>query len=457
MKRPLLTGLVALACLATGFAPTARADVKLPSVIGSHMVLQRDKPIPIWGWADPGEQVSVQLGENTTKTKADPRGNWKVTLPPMKADGKEHTLTVSGFNKIELKDILIGEVWIGSGQSNMQWPLSATHGAKEAIAAAAHPGIRLFQVQNIRARVPLPDLPYTNVPITWQTCTPKTVPTFSAVLYYFGERLHKELGVPIGLINSSWGGSPIEQWTITEREPHMHNGMIAPLQPLAIRGITWYQGESNVANGFKYRDKMEALIRGWRKTWGEEMPFYFVQIAPFNGAFYGERRLPLLWEAQAATLAIPHTGMAGTTDLVDDISDIHPRNKKDVGDRLALWALAKDYGKKDIEYSGPLYKDLKVEGDKVRVSFSHTAGGLKSADGKPLTDFEIAGEDGKFVPAEAQIDGETVVVQAKDLKSPTQVRFGWTNTARPNLANKAGLPASPFRSKDWKGASASVK
>ncbi|MBI1915429.1 MAG: sialate O-acetylesterase [Planctomycetes bacterium] len=426
MKRPLLSGLVALACLATGLAPVSRADVKLPSVLGSHMVLQRDKMLPIWGWADPDEEVTVRLGENTARTKADAKGSWKVTLAPMKADGKEHTL----------------------GQSNMEMSLAGTHGAKEAIAAADHPEIRLFHVPRVQTKEPAKD-----VKASWGACKPGTVGRFSAALYYFGQRIHKEVGVPVGLINSSVGGSPIEPWTVTGTQSGgMHNGMIAPLQPFPIRGIIWYQGESNVSNGLKYRDKKEALIRGWRKVWGEDMPFYFVQIAPWSG--YGKGLLPPLWEAQAATLEIPHTGMAGTTDLVDDIKDIHPRNKKDVGHRLALWALAKDYGKKDIEYSGPLYKGIKVDGSRVRVSFSHTAGGLKAADGKPLTDFEIAGEDGKFVPAEADIDGETVIVHAKDLKTPTQVRFGWNNTARPNLANKAGLPASPFQSKDWKGSSA---
>jgi sialate O-acetylesterase len=455
MKRLLLSGFLAVSWLLVGLAHDARADVKLPSVIGSHMVLQRDKPLPIWGWADPGEDVTVQLGENKASTKADAKGNWKVTLPSMKADGKEHTLTVTGNNnKIELKDILIGEVWIGSGQSNMQWSLAATHGAKEAIAAADHPQIRLFQVPLIKTSSPVRDVPFADTPITWKRCTPATVPDFSAVLYYFGQRLQKELQVPVGLINSSWGGSPIEQWTLGHKqpEPEMHNGMIAPLQPFALRGIVWYQGESNVANGLKYRDKKEALIRGWRKTWGEEMPFYFVQIAPFSG--YRPDTLPPLWEGQAASLKIPRTGMVVTTDLVDDIKDIHPRNKKDVGYRLALWALAKDYGKKDVVYTGPLYKSMKIEGNKVRLSFAHLGGGLRSADGKALSDFEIAGTDGKFVPAEATIDGDTVVVSAKGVDAPAQVRFGWHNTARPNLANKEGLPASPFQTDNWQGGTA---
>jgi sialate O-acetylesterase len=226
--------------------------------------------------------------------------------------------------------------------------------------------------------------------------------------------------------------------------------MIAPLQPFAIRGVVWYQGESNVfgKNRLAYYGKMKDLIAGWRKVWGEAMPFYFVQIAPWDG--YPADELPPLWEAQAASLKVPHTGMAVTTDLVDNIKDIHPVNKKDVGDRLALWALAKTYGKKDLVYSGPLYKSMKVEGSKVRLQFAHAAG-LKTRDGKPPTEFEVAGPDGKFVPAEAVIDGDEVVVSAKGVDTPAQVRFGWRMTANPNLVNKEGLPASPFQTKDWQG------
>ena len=229
----------------------------------------------------------------------------------------------------------------------------------------------------------------------------------------------------------------------------MYNGMIAPVKPFAIRGAIWYQGETNCGNGLKYYDKMKALIEGWRKVWGYDFPFYFVQIAPFSG--YEPGNLPRLWEAQVASLKIPGTGMAVTTDIVDNVTDIHPRNKLDVGNRLALWALAKEYGKKDIVYSGPLYKSMKIEGSKIRLSFAHVGGGLKSRDGKPLSEFEIAGADGKFVPAEAAIDGDTVVVQSKEVATPTQARFGWRNVANPNLVNKEGLPASAFKTDNWQG------
>ena len=449
MRRLILSGLVACSLCVLAGTPV-RADIKLPSVVGDHMVLQRDKPLPVWGWADPKEEVTVEFGGSKVSTTADGQGNWKVTLPAMKANGKPQTLTVSGKNKIELKDILLGEVWVGSGQSNMEWSVRGSKGGKEAIESANHPEIRLFHVPKVQARMPAKD-----VRASWKVCTPQSVPNFSGVLYFFGLKLHKTLGVPVGLINSSWGGSAIQPWTVGEKQNGgMYNAMIAPLQPFAIRGVIWYQGESNMREGMKYRDRMEALIVGWRKAWGQELPFGFVQIAPFAG--YGkDNKLPELWEAQAASLKIPGTGMVVITDLVDNIRDIHPQNKKDVGDRLARWALATVYSKKDktkdLVYSGPMYKSMKVEGNKIRLNFAHTGGGLASRDGKPLSEFEIAGEDGKFVPAEGTIEGNSVVVQAKGVDKPTQARFGWRDTANPNLMNKEGLPASPFRTKDWKG------
>jgi sialate O-acetylesterase len=452
--------------LATSSVPEVRADVKLPKVLSSHMVLQCQRPLPIWGWADPGERVTVKLDEATATAEADAKGNWKVVLPAAKADGKSHRMTVSGKNRIELDDILIGEVWIGSGQSNMEFSLWGSTGGKEAVAAANCPQIRLLHVEKVQTPQPAKDIVVFNGPKVknqpapppatgpaWKVCTPKTVPLFSAVLYYFGQRLHKDLDVPVGLINSSWGGSPIEAWIASgTKNGGMYNGMIAPVKPFAIRGAIWYQGESNVNNktGPTYADKMKALIGGWRRVWGYEFPFYFVEIAPWSGR-YEPGRLPALWEFQAESLKIPGTGMAVTTDLVDDLKNIHPKNKFDVGNRLALWALAKDYGRKDLVYSGPLYQSMKVEGSKIRLSFAHAGGGLKSRDGKPLSEFEIAGADGKFVPAEAGIDGHTVVVQASEVGAPTQVRFGWRNESHPNLVNKIGLPASPFQTNHWQG------
>ncbi len=444
--RNCLLSMLALMLVAVAVAPAA---VTLPTVIDSHMVLQRDVPLPIWGSAEPGEEVTVQLDNNkAAATKADDEGNWKVVLPAMKADGAKHRLTITASNTIKLEDILIGEVWVGSGQSNMEWQLRSSHGAPEAIATANHPEIRLFHVPKVQAPAPAK-----GVKAQWKLCTPENVPNFSAVLYFFGRRIHADVKVPVGLINSSWGGSPIEPWTVTDAgSGGMYNGMIAPLQPFAVRGAIWYQGETNCLqkNGLAYYDKKKDLIEGWRKTWGQGLPFYFVQIAPWSGR-YEPGQLPALWEAQVATLKIPQTGMAVVTDLVDNIADIHPRNKLDVGNRLALWALAKDYGQDDLVYSGPLFESMQVEGNKIRVRFAHVGDGLKSRDGKPLTEFQIAGADGKFVPAEAQIDGDAIVVSAEGVSSPTQVRFGWHKTANPNLTNTEGLPASPFQTNNWQG------
>jgi sialate O-acetylesterase len=427
-----------------------RADVKLPAVISNHMVLQRDQPLAIWGWADPGEEITVQFERQQQTTKANDQGTWRVTLRPVKADGKAHKMTIKGKNTIDLDDILIGEVWLGSGQSNMEQSINGSYGAEETKLGADLPQVRLFHVAQ---HVSKPE-PQKDVNAKWQVSGPNTIGNVSAVLYYFGVKLHKDLDVPVGIISSSWGGSPIEPWIVKGKSSGgMYNGMIAPVQPFALRGVLWYQGESNVGQGMKYAEKMKDLIEGWRTVWGQDFPFYFVQIAPWSGYKGG---LPELWEAQVASLKVPKTGMVVVTDLVDDIKDIHPRNKKDVGERLERWALALTYGKKGVVYSGPLYKSMKVEGNKIRLTFAHAAEGLKSRDDKELTEFEIAGDDGKFVPAQAVIDGKTVVVSAAEVANPTQVRFGWRSIANPNLVNSAGLPASPFRTANWQGGTADV-
>jgi sialate O-acetylesterase len=391
------------------------------------MVLQRNAPIIIWGWANPGERVTVSLAGKEKKARANGKGDWGVRFAKRKADGKPLSITITGQNTIELEDILIGDVWLGSGQSNMEWHLKSTHDAGSAIAAATDSKIRLFSVPKVQARTPAKD-----VNAKWQVCSPHTAGTFSGVLYHFGRRLRKDVDVPFGLINSSWSGSAIEPWTVAGRHSGaMYNGMIAPLRPLVIRGVIWYQGETNVLqkNGMAYFDKQKALIDGWRRAWKRYLPFYYVQIAPYSG--YGPGQLPALWEAQVACLKL---------------------KKRDVGERLALWALAKTYGKKDLVYSGPLFKGVKAErGGKLRVFFAHVGGGLKSRGGAPLNEFQVAGKDSKFVKATAVIDGDTVVVEAEGVAKPQQVRFGWHKVANPNLMNAEGLPASPFQSRGWKG------
>lgn len=496
-------------------ASTARADIRLPAVVGDHMVLQRDLPLPIWGWADPGEEISITFGEAKARATADASGKWRVTLPATKA-GKALEMTLVGKNTIKLVDILMGEVWLGSGQSNMQWSVQLSTNAAEEIAAANYPDIRLFSVPLVPS-----GRPAANVNAQWVACTPDTIKNFSAVLYFFGRELHKDLKVPIGLINTSWGGTRIEPWTppegfasqselnselewINARKADyqtalsaalaqyrswiesaekakaagqempdppaapahplnsngvstgLYNGMIHPLVPFAIRGALWYQGEANVGQGMQYNTRMKALIQGWRTVWGQgDFPFLFVQLAPFD---YGgvPTRLPELWEAQTATLAFPNTGMAVTTDVVASLKDIHPPNKQDVGKRLALWALANTYNQSDKVYSGPLYESFVVEPGQIRLKFKHANGGLASRDAKPLSWFSIAAADKKFVPAEAVIDGESVVVRSPSVGVPAAVRFGWHQLANPNLTNKAGLPASPFRTDTWSDATAAA-
>jgi sialate O-acetylesterase len=436
---------------AVGATLPASADVKLPSIFGSHMVLQRDAPLHLWGTADAGEKIAVKFGGRTFATTAEDDGTWMLGLPTLKADGgKAHTMIVKGNNEIVLDDILIGDVWIGSGQSNMEWHLRSTEQSKDFIAKADHPKVRLFHIPKKQT-----DRPATDVNATWKLCTPASVPTFSAVLYHFGRVVHEDQKIPLGLINSSWGGSPIEPWIVTEKgSGKMYNGMIAPITDFPVTGTIWYQGETNVINknGLAYTGKMKDLIEGWRSVFDNEgMPFYYVQIAPWDNGRYAEGQLPALWEAQTATLKLPNTGMAVTTDIVHNLKDIHPQNKRDVGDRLARWALAKHYKKKGVVYSGPIYKAMKVEGSKIKIAFAHTEGGLRSRDGNDLNEFKIAGADGNFVDAEAKIAGKLVVVSAEGVKTPTQVRFGWHRVAQPNLINAEGLPASPFQTEKWTG------
>ncbi len=465
--------LVAMAMVFAGGA-SAWAELKLPAIFSDHMVLQREKPIPVWGWDEPGTEVTVTLGDQSVKAQADAQGRWKATLPARVAGGPLE-LTVKGTSEKAFRDVLIGEVWICSGQSNMEWPVAAAMNAKEEIASANYPRIRHIKIPHTPAATPQDDVKTAG----WQVCSPKTVGGFTAVGYFYGRNLLQQLDCPIGLIGSNWGGTRIEPWTppvgfqsvpalkeiadkldeYPTRRPNgsivhqsplaLYNGMIHPLIPYAVRGAIWYQGESNNGEGMLYYEKMKALISGWRKVWNEpELPFYYVQLAPFR---YGRRSpldLPGIWEAQLKTLSVPHTGMAVTVDI-GNVKDIHPRNKQEVGRRLALWALAKTYGKPIAVYSGPLYRKMKVEGNKIRIFFDHTGSGLASRDGKPLTWFTIAGADKKFVEAKAVIDGDTVVVSSEEVAKPVAVRFGWHDTAEPNLSNKEGLPASPFRTDQW--------
>lgn len=653
---------------------------RMACIFTDHMVLQRDQPLPVWGWAAPGRAVTIEVGPHFARTRTNAEGRWRLTLPSLESGKGPLTMTVkAGDETIRLIDILVGEVWLCSGQSNMEMSVHESAEAKTEIKAANHPSIRLF---NIPRPAAMASDPQDDVVGQWQACSPETIGDFSAVGYYFGREIHQSINVPVGLISASWGGTIIETWTrheeisrlpgMTERiadaqdihrdptvvpqdmtasekraaEIHLadfkskaeyklafkasqelaarsrqafnearandalahkmtrpdldlsswkimeipnrwgeaglpdfrgmvwfrktidvpsswagkhlvlhldriyegdvtwfngeqvgatiianyskqrvysipanliktgdntitvrvvdtfrprgmsgkadamalcvagseetdriglagpwyyksgvqlraslsypddhvnlptllYNTMIHPLVPFAIRGITWYQGEQNHGDGMLYFDKMQALIQSWRNVFlRPDAPFYFVQIAPYRyGGNMVEYTLPELWEAQTAAMDIPHTGMAVISDI-GHINWLHPSNKQGVGKRLALWALAKDYGREDLVYSGPLYKSMAIEGSKIRLSFNYTGSGLVSRDAKPLDWFEIAGEDGKFVKAQALIDGHTVVVSSDAIVKPTAARFAWHQVAVPNLMNKEGLPAGPFR------------
>jgi len=646
-------------------AVPARADVRLPAIFGDDMVVQRDMPLPVWGWADPGERVTVRLSDASAITTADADGNWHVVLPPRRAGGPFH-LIAEGANAITCSNVMVGDVWLCSGQSNMAWPVSAADNAEEEIADAEHRKIRLFTVNRRVSTEPLSD-----VTGQWKVCKPQTVGDFSAVGYFFGRDLHKELGVPIGLINSSWGGTVAEAWTsrqalaaheelrpILERsdlvlvdypramaqyerkvaewearvyfadpgnkgfgmgwaapeaetadwqpmdlpgywedaglmidgvvwfrkevqippdwagkdltlslgaiddcdttyfngvqvgatgldtseywqvprrytvpkelvkagraviavrvydrwlnggfagvasdmtlaplgggtplslagrwlykvevsrpQPEqaiprpqpplgpgspnspagLYNAMIRPLVPFAIKGVIWYQGESNAARAYQYRTLFPTMIRDWRRAWGQgDFPFLFVQLANFMAA----QQQPVedsawaeLREAQLMALSLPKTGMAVTIDI-GEADNIHPKDKQTVGARLALAARAVAYGE-DIVHCGPIYQSMKVEDGKAILSFTHVGSGLIARDGEPLKGFAICGADKKFVWADAQISGNQVIVSSPDVAQPVAVRYGWANNPVCNLYNAEGLPASPFRTDDWPGA-----
>ncbi len=629
------------------------ASLQLPKILGDHMVLQQKSFAKIWGWAGPEQVVKVTTSwnEKTYRVVADQEGNWEVSVATGKAGGP-YTVSIEADVTRVLKDILLGEVWICSGQSNMEWQLRRAETAAEEIPLASFPEIRLFTVEKNIATRPNKDLNG-----SWELCNPESAVNFSAVGYFFGKMLHQELGVPVGLVNTSWGGTPSESWTSREtlstfgdfdqqleelygstdedmEKAHkeqfrmekmiknqqdfenkenigfkegwmnadfddsswdqttcpaewssleeigmlegvvwmrkwitlpfqwkgkaltlelgpvdemdmtyingievgtsrniadwntpriyqvpaselsngqlllsirivntnaqggligkpeqlkiypsenseekpvllagqwkykiayafpevpmvfnshtpsvLYNGMLYPLKNMAIKGAIWYQGESNQTRAMQYRTIFPGMIEDWRATWNQgAFPFYFVQIAPYN--YGGEQTSVELREAQFLTLSkVKHTGMAVTMDIGNP-DDIHPTNKRDVGKRLALWALAKDYGK-DVVYSGPLYREQTIEDNKIRIHFSFTGSGLE-ARGGPLTHFEIAGEDQVYHPADAVIDGETVVVSAAKVTSPVAVRYAWSNTAEPNLSNEEGLPASSFCTDSWK-------
>jgi sialate O-acetylesterase len=479
---------VLAAIVALSSAHLAHADVRLPSIIAEGMVLQQGMATPIWGWAEAGEKVTVSFAGKSKSTKTDDEGKWMVKLDAMKASSKGKILKIRGKNTLSVAHVVVGEVWICSGQSNMEWNVGGTLNGKEEIAKANYPLIRLFNVPgHITSHTPKEQCPG-----KWQACSPQTVGRFSAVGYFFGRRLHQELKVPIGLVGSNWGGTRIEPWISLDgfksvpelkqqadqveamrnsTEPQkvgggtpsaIYNAMIHPLAPYAMRGGIWYQGESNGREGISYHHKKMALINGWRKLFNPDLAFYWVQLADFQKASdkpEGGDGWAKLREAQRTSLQIPNTGMAVIHDI-GDAKDIHPRNKQDVGWRLAQWALHQNYGKKIVP-AGPLYKSLKIEGNKIRLSFDHVGKGLmvgaKSGlnptteeKGGKLGRFAVAGDDKQWHWADAVIDGENVVISSPSVAKPVAVRYGYTMNPRgANLYNKEGNPASPFRTHSW--------
>ncbi|HEY3328645.1 MAG TPA: sialate O-acetylesterase [Capsulimonadaceae bacterium] len=543
--KKLIPGLTAL--LVTLAVPgIGNAAITPGSLFTDNAVLQQKIPVPVWGTADPNEPIVVTINGQTAKTTADDKGAWTVKLKPIPAGGP-YTLTITGTpaDTVTLNNILVGEVWICGGQSNMQYPVKGFIPGSlttDAIAKATDPMIHFVNVSNT-----IGITPQTSVKGNWQEANPNTVGNLSAVGYFFGRDLRKALGVPIGLIHDNWGGTPAEAWTSKEaldavpdlkhyvdeeasyttrypkmvedfdarmvtynadkakfdaavadaktngtpvptnapRKPnmpnayerwpsgagHLYNGMIAPIAGYGIKGTIWYQGEANGGRGWEYKTLLATMITDWRKKWGQgDFPFLFVQLAPFMSLTptplpRNANGWPDLREAQRqVSLTLPNTGMAVITDQ-GDIRDIHPQRKEPVGVRLALIARATVYGEKGIEYSGPMFDSLKVEGSTARVKFTHATGmkaieihdvkddGPLIASAEKVLGFEVAGADQVYYAADAKIDGTSILVSNPNVTIPVAVRYGWANYPVANLSNGAGLPATPFKSDNWSWAS----
>lgn len=507
-------------------ALSVQAEIRLAALFGDGMVLQQGRPVPVWGTAGPDEDVAVTFAGQTQVTRSDLDGKWRVTLDPLLTSAQPAEMKVAGQGQVMVKDILVGEVWVCSGQSNMQWTVAQSANPETEIAAAKFPQIRMFTVERATSFEPLPD-----VKGGWKQATPENAGAFSAVGYYFGRHLHQTLKVPVGLINTSWGGTRVEAWTSREaledrpcaaqllsdwdgirqswdaaaedakyevaraawkdrveklkagnaklpagerkplpaaprapdhpdKTPHypatLFNGMVAGLIPYAMQGAIWYQGESNQQRAVQYQELLPTMINDWRTRWNNEFSFYIVQLAGYANRLpvSTEPGTPDTWaelqEAQFLTaVTLPNCGLAVTNDIGEK-DDIHPKNKQEVGRRLALWALAKDYGRADTVHSGPLFKNSVIEGGKVRVQFDHTGGGLKTRDGGPLKHFQIAGEDQKWQWAEAKIVGDEVHVSSPRVPAPAGVRYAWAAWPEgANLVNAEGLPASSFRTDEF--------
>jgi sialate O-acetylesterase len=474
------------------WAAPVLADVRLPALFTNHMVLQQGQKNRVWGWADPGEDVIVTIGGQRQTAKANDKGKWQVTLDALPVGGPL-TLSITGKNKLAVEDVLIGEVWICSGQSNMQWAVGQSNDADLEARTAKFPKIRLISVPQFGTQEPQDDFKG-----DWKVCTPETVRDFSAVGYFFGRQLHETLDVPIGLIDDAWGGSACEAWvrrdllekdekyrpliarweqiernpdtakkakgnplTGNQRPGNIYNGVLKPTIGYGIRGVIWYQGESNAGRAYQYRDLFPLMIQSWRDEWQQgDFPFYWVQLADYlqEKAEPGDSSWAELREAQTMTMdKLPNTGEAVIIDLGEG-RDIHPRNKQDVAKRLARWALARDYGISDLAYHSPQYKSMEKQGNKIVLSFNHVGPGLYNFDVDKPTGFAIAGSDKKFVWADAKLVGtDKIEIWSDKVSEPASVRYAWADNPVCNVYSRNGLPLTPFRTDDWKGVTAEAK
>lgn len=517
--RPWCLPIFALLCSLASFVPLAQAEVRLSNLFSDHMVLQRDQPIVVWGWGEKGEEVALSLGELSAKATTDENGRWRAELEKLPAGGP-HQLVIRGkSNEVTINDVLVGEVWVCSGQSNMRWTVAASNDADLERLTANYPNLRLLKMPNVGTQEPQEDFD-----AKWQQCTPETANQFSAVGYFFGRQLHQTLDVPVGLIDNSWGGSSAEAWVRRDlleaderytqlmdrwreteanydheqatarfekqlaqweeardqaradgkpvpnrprppqnplanqhRPANLYNGSLKPIIGYGIRGAIWYQGESNAGRAYQYRELFPLMIQNWRDDWGQgDFPFYWVQLANFRARV--DQPQPSNWaelqEAQTMTLdRLPNTGQAVINDLGES-DDIHPRNKQDVAKRLARLALANDYGYQLIHQS-PRYQSMKKEGNKIVLTFDTFGSELIAFDTKKLRGFAIAGEDQKFVWADAKItSADTVEVTSDQVKDPVAVRYAWAENPDANLRNRERLPVTPFRTDEWEGVTA---
>ena len=472
--------------IALVFPSVLHAAIKLPAIFADHMVLQRDAAVPVWGTAVPGENVPVEFAGQKKTATADANGKWLVQLDPMKESAEPRELTVGS---IVIRDVLVGEVWLCSGQSNMEWALGRSTGGTEAVAASANPQLRLCTIPHNSQMTPQED-----VPAKWAVSGPDSTKYFSAIAWWFGSKLQKQLGVPVGIINDSYGGTQIQHWMPIEtlrkgpwpqdrstditlakadhdkrvaeaqkkpgaakpgdfRGPSvLWNGMVAPLLKFRVRGVAWYQGESNGYPGVAdtYGALLPALVTDWRTGFGQpDLPFLIFQISSYRKPQTDPNEasgMAQLREAQLKTVqTTPHTALVVTLDLGEP--DVHYKNKEPAADRALQAALALAYGR-DLESSGPIFKSFESAGDKAILHFTHGGGGLVAKDGS-LTGFVVAGADQKFAFADARIEGDAVVVSSAQVAKPVAIRYGWADLPKANLFNQAGLPASPFRTDNW--------